>query len=235
MKTEKVVFLDIDGVLQPGTQYRHKHIQAGDLDQLYVELQEKHGIDYSQYDKYDVAATYWDWNLEAVALLKEILDETGAKIVVSSDWRRKDFFVELLKIHDLDKYYRGKTPYMSYSDYAWTSVLIETLEKMMGIDKVNRTGGAYYSDRCIEIAYYLQYNPDIINYVAIDDDTSLKPLGKHYIDAFPRMVRENRDLAIQMLNDEELYFDNIREQWLQRPPSKKSKKDDERSQWIKIL
>ena len=218
MKTTKVVFLDIDGVLQPSMQYRHEHIKAGHLDQLYIELKEKHGIDYSLYDKYDVAATYWDWNKKSVALLREILDETNSQIVVSSDWRRKDFFVELLKIHDLDGYYRGKTPYKPYSRLREGLQLVIELEKDLGIDQLNRGphGNRKYYDRCVEIAYYVKNNPDIINYVAIDDETLLRHLGEHHIETFPHIKDADRDRAILALNNEALYFDNIWEKWKQQ-------------------
>jgi hypothetical protein len=217
MKTTKVVFLDIDGVLQPFTQYRHKHIKAGDLVPLYAELKEKHGIDYSQFDKYDVAATYWDWNHESVSLLKDILNETDSKIVVSSDWRRMEYFFELLKIYNLDGYYRGKTPYIPYSRYGEEKLEVK-LEKSLGIYKGegNKYKGVCYSTRSVEIAYYVKNNPDIVNYIAIDDDTSLRDLGEHYIKTFPCINDADKDLAIRTLNNEALYFDNIWELWKQQ-------------------
>jgi hypothetical protein len=219
MQTSKVVFLDIDGVLQPFTQYRHDHIKAGDLEQLYIDLKEKHGIDYSQFDKYDVAATYWDWNQESVSLLKEILDETNSKIVVSSDWRHMAYFFELLKIHDLDKYYRGRTVHVPcFSRYHEMSKLLKEVEK--DLDMVRADGyhynGVSYNDRCLEIAHYVKNNPDIINYVAIDDDTSLSKLGGHYIKTFPRIKVADRDRAIEAMNNEALYFDKIWEKWKQQ-------------------
>ena len=80
----KVIFLDIDGVLQPynsGERFEH------DSEKIVQELTDKKGIDYSQYYKIDVAAAYYDWDYSAVNTLRYILEQTDAKIVVSSDWR----------------------------------------------------------------------------------------------------------------------------------------------------
>ena len=49
-----------------------------------------------------------DWNEQAVARLKYILDETNAKIIISSDWRSHELpnkMLDLLRIHNLDKYW----------------------------------------------------------------------------------------------------------------------------------
>lgn len=47
----KVIFLDIDGVLQPFTQYRFDHIQKGmGSVAVYDELLRKTGVDYHRHD-----------------------------------------------------------------------------------------------------------------------------------------------------------------------------------------
>ncbi len=82
----KVIFLDIDGVLQPpGSQRRFSVIQ----DDIIKKLSNLHHIDYSIYCDCDVTACYLDWNIDAVNRIKTILDKTGAKIIVSSDWQDK--------------------------------------------------------------------------------------------------------------------------------------------------
>jgi hypothetical protein len=100
--TMKVIFLDIDGVLQPGTQYRFDH----DMDKLKDDLiQTNPG--YETIDKHDIGATYYDWDKTAVSLLTELCEKTGAQIVISSGWR---FFASLqelrllFSIHQIDKY-----------------------------------------------------------------------------------------------------------------------------------
>jgi hypothetical protein len=162
---EKVLFLDIDGVLQPGdARNRFKHIN--EMDKLYEELFAKYGIDYSAYSKYDDTAVYYDWDKESLQEFRRILDTTGAKIVISSDWRHKkqlsclqDFF----RIHDMADYVIDFTPDL---DNETCHKLRETAE---------------YKDirqyRCIEILEYVKAHPEVKKWVAIDDvplDRSLK-------------------------------------------------------------
>ena len=82
----KVIFLDIDGVLQPtSAQERFNH----DMEALKVELAEKYQDDhFLELDKYDVAAVYYDWNKQAVERLRGLLWHCDAEIVLSSDWRQ---------------------------------------------------------------------------------------------------------------------------------------------------
>ena len=101
----RVIFLDIDGVLQPGVnESRFKH----DMDALKEELARKyHEPAYLELDKYDVAAVYYDWDAEAVSRLKHLIEETKAEIVLSSDWRHSKNLEQmklLFRIHDLDGY-----------------------------------------------------------------------------------------------------------------------------------
>ncbi|MCL2283461.1 MAG: HAD domain-containing protein [Fibromonadales bacterium] len=110
-KIEKALFLDIDGVIHPFTQYRYEHLN--DMEQLFDELERKFQIDYREFSKYDVAIAYYDWDKDAINEIKRILDATGAKIVVSSSWRCSatgEYLPFLLLMHDLRKYLYGYTP-----------------------------------------------------------------------------------------------------------------------------
>ena len=105
-----IVFLDIDGVLQPwGKQDRVKH----DMDALRAQLAQERNPRYAELDKYDIAAVTYDWNPKAVERLRRICDEGDAEIIVSSSWR--DFnpvrdLQLLFALHGLDKYVVGSTP-----------------------------------------------------------------------------------------------------------------------------
>ena len=100
-----IVFLDIDGVLQPyDAECRFMHPDKN----IIQTLSEKYNTDYSQYSEYDVFAVYYDWDSQAVSRLKYVLDSTDSKIITSSDWRSKKFpnkMRDLLKIQGLDNYY----------------------------------------------------------------------------------------------------------------------------------
>ncbi|GAB6888474.1 hypothetical protein JCM13304A_19730 [Desulfothermus okinawensis JCM 13304] len=134
----KIVFLDIDGVLQPSYyQRRFKH----DLDKLQAGLAQKYNDSgFLKLNKYDIGAVYYDWQLKAVENLKTLLNNTGAKIVLSSDWKRGrtlDELKRLFKIHDLDEFLIDTTPNMS--------------------------------NRCEEIEDYLASHSSIEEFVILDD------------------------------------------------------------------
>ncbi|MBF0360973.1 MAG: hypothetical protein HQK49_08175 [Oligoflexia bacterium] len=111
----RIVFLDIDGVLQrESSQDRFKQ----DLDKLQSNLATKEQR-YAGLDKYDIGAVYYDWDLPSVERLRKLCDVTGAKIVISSSWRQGktlDNLMLLFKLHKLDIYIIGMTPCLSYED-----------------------------------------------------------------------------------------------------------------------
>ena len=84
------------------------------------------------HNSYDIAAVWFDWNKESVCLLKEMLDKTGAKIILSSDWRNKGELVmkALLAIHGLDSYYYGTTFSFPYE------IRAKLEEKWKAIDEI---------------------------------------------------------------------------------------------------
>jgi len=165
----KIIFLDIDGVLQPcSSRERFKHIDTRydrDVSVLpdFYKYLEKFEIDFSQYKDYDVAAVFFDWNKTALVLLRLMLRITGAKIVLSSDWRMggfqrmKDFFT----IHGLETYYIDNTKKYEEIDK-------NTVEKIRNRQK-EIYGDAKVCHRSVEILEWLQRNQDVKNWVALDD------------------------------------------------------------------
>lgn len=140
-ENRKVIFLDIDGVLQPTTaQERFNH----DMDALKIELAEKYQDDhFLELDKYDVAAVYYDWNKKAVERLRDLLWHCDAEIVLSSDWRQTKTLEDmrtLMKIHNLHEYLTELVP--ETRQWSWK-----------------------YED----IPAYLLEHPKLTRYVVIDD------------------------------------------------------------------
>jgi hypothetical protein len=186
---EKVLFLDIDGVLQPyGAQDRFKHIK--EADEFNRKLLDEFSVDYSRYNVYDVMAVYYDWDKGAVAELKRILDTTGAKIVLSSDWRDKTIYrmADLCRIHGLDGYLIDATP---------------STEERNQRDVENNPEYKQMIYRAIEISMYVNDHPEIKNYVAIDDMHLIKDLGeKHAVETSNKMTKENADKCIELLMED---------------------------------
>jgi hypothetical protein len=139
-KVRTVIFLDIDGVIQPlSSQRRFQH----DLRKLQEQLAIQYKNDeYLSMDRYDLGAVYYDWDKKAVERLRQLCIETNAEIVITSDWRTysplsrlKDYF----RLHDLDTY------------------IVEEIPQIAG------------KSRCGEVTEYLKNHPDIQRFVILDD------------------------------------------------------------------
>jgi hypothetical protein len=184
-KIEKALFLDIDGVIQPFTEYRFEYMNKEDgMEQLFIELEDEFKINYREFNKYDVAAAYYDWDRDAVKEIKRILDATGAKIVVSSSWRSGitgDYFPFLLRIHDLQKYLYGYTP-----------IFFEGLPKYDGIRHA----------RSIEILEYLKMHPHIKKWVAVDDIDLSGDFPENAVVTYPKITTGDADRCIEILGRE---------------------------------
>lgn len=149
----KVVFLDIDGVLQPyNVPLRFDNLSIKKID----ELSRKWDVDYSKYNINEISSVYYDWDELAIARLKYILKETNARIIMSSEWRSKEQLYkmrDLLRIHYLGDY------------WACDNVILDN-----GKDVVE--------NRALEIKNSLSKYP-VDNFVILDD---MKGLEEYYPD-----------------------------------------------------
>ena len=146
----KVIFLDHDGVICLSTEWGSR-----------FKKQTKVGRKLSQsVESLPVDARFDNFNKKAVKILNEILEETGAEIVVSSDWKR------WANVEEMGEYYESKgiikkpiafTPNLGqctwYNDKVWIWSRDWDLEM----------------SRVIEIKQYLHDHPEITHWVSIDD------------------------------------------------------------------
>jgi hypothetical protein len=145
----KVIFLDHDGVICLSTEWGGR-----------FKKQDKWGGRKLSMTTLEMPVEYRfdDFNEKAVKILNEILEETGAEIVVSSDWKR------WANVEEMGEYYESKgiikkpielTPDLGqctwYDNWVWSSEW--DLEMT----------------RVIEIKQYLHDHPEITHWVSIDD------------------------------------------------------------------
>ena len=147
-----VIFLDIDGVLQPClSQKRFDHDLSETREMV---ARETGNSKYLQLDKYDVGAVYYDWSEKAVYNLKKLITNCDAEIVISSDWKRTRTLEELkllFRLHGLDEYITDMT---SYTDSSFKNQ---------------------------EIRLYLDEHPKLHSYVVIDDVDMEKDFRGHTV------------------------------------------------------
>jgi hypothetical protein len=147
----KVIFLDHDGVICLSTEWggRYKKRDKWGGAKLSMSAHEM-PIEY----RFD------NFNEKAIKVLNEILEETGAEIVVSSDWKR------WANVEEMGEYYESKgiskkpiafTPDLGrctwHNEKAWVWSRDWDLEMC----------------RVIEINQYLHDHPEITHWVSIDD------------------------------------------------------------------
>jgi hypothetical protein len=99
-----------------------------------------------------------DFDQKAVKVLNQILEETGAEIVVSSDWRLH------ANLEEIGEYYLAKG--ILKAPIAFT-------KRYIGCDKPDefewKRSTMYEQQRCIEVQQYLTDHPEITQWVCIDD------------------------------------------------------------------
>jgi len=144
----KVIFLDNDGVICLSTEWGGRH-----------KKQRKVGRKMSQsIASLPVDVRFDNFNKKAIGVLNEILEETGAEIVVSSDWRHH------ATLEELGEYYKSQ------------GILKKPVGVTKTLGKCDQPQNFIWSQqwdleqsRSLEILQYLRDNPEITEWVAVDD------------------------------------------------------------------
>jgi hypothetical protein len=147
----KIIFLDIDGILNCEDAYRAGHCQ-------YVEWIWEDG-------RKDHYQRFCSWSKE---LLNRLIRETGAKIVISSTWRLSgiDFIKKVWELEEMEGEIIGITPSMRTKDIRIPRgmEIDYFLENDLGFKHVNwdeKTQKKYMDKSNLE------------NYIILDDDSDM--------------------------------------------------------------
>jgi hypothetical protein len=189
----KIIFLDFDGVLNSENWMTSR---------------------FDIVDNAEISANYpfYEIDPDAIHWLNEIIRETGAKVVVSSTWRRGRTIEELtdiLKAHNFIGEIIGKTPVFNLErdeDVRYTvprGCEIEWWYESKRFKRIN-----WSIDRQRE---YLQ-KAEVKNYIILDDDSDmLLSQREHFIKTSWKtgLTQKDAHLAIKILNTpvENLYYE----------------------------
>jgi hypothetical protein len=144
----KVIFLDHDGVICLSSEFGGR-----------FKKQREAGRKLSQsIESLPVLARFDNFNKKAIAILNEILEDTNAEIVVSSDWKR------WASVDEMGEYYESQG--IKKKPIAFTKNLRDCDVPQNFI--WSRQWDLEQS-RSLEIRQYLRDNPQITHWVAVDD------------------------------------------------------------------
>lgn len=175
VKNTKIIFLDFDGVLT-NNEYSARLYEEGKA------TSDKYGELFAP---------------KAVELLNRIIDETGAKVVVSSSWR----YLGLAKLQKLwqERGLHGQVIDMTSLHAVDEFILENGLEWLEnGLE-----GNEMSSPRSMEIEHWLRYRKDnIANYIILDDLPMPSTLQQHFVQVNPvyGLLNSQAEQAIKLLN-----------------------------------
>ena len=129
-------------------------------------------------------------------MIQTIVNETGAKIVISSSWRRNTLDKTIEYLTTISE----RVPFV----VSWIDDIVDVTSRMYGF-KLSSKGEHYQISRGEEIARWLKENEsiDIDSYVILDDDVDMLYLQKDnfiHTCSFDGMTRSNMYEAIRILN-----------------------------------
>ena len=199
--SDRVIFLDIDGVLQPTvSQERFKHLKDGSAERLIQDVRESclwvtHSYD-ALFESEDfrllLLGVYYDWDRDAIAFLKTLLQKSGARVVLSSTWRSCGLkALELFFfLHGLKDFLKGVTLLdclyfepeksdlleerrLKRESGCLLTPLKEELKSALHLEEI--------STRALYIYLYLILHEEITSYVILDDHDLKAEFPEHFM------------------------------------------------------
>lgn len=157
----KVIFLDNDGVICLSSNWGSR-----------LKKQKKLGYNPTFNDNSELPVEYRfdNFDVKAVKILNEILEKTGAEIVVSSDWRYH------ATLEELGEYYTSKG--IIKKPIGVTDMFKDIFPKEW---RYLRFRADMELERSMEIGHWLENHPEVTHWVAVDDlDMSVNFLGNRF-------------------------------------------------------
>ena len=159
----KIIFLDNDGVICLSNNWGSRNTKR-----------RKAGLKVSvPYSELPVDIRFDNFDKKAVKILNEILEETGAEIVVSSDWRL------YATLDELGDYYTSQG--IIKKPIATTEIFKDIFPREWS---ALRFRADLELERYMEIDNWLKNHPEVTHWVAVDDlDMSVEFLGDRFSSA----------------------------------------------------
>jgi hypothetical protein len=160
----KVIFLDNDGVICLSNNW-------GGRSKKWAKYRSANPDSSKEKKDAPVEYRFDDFDKNAIKVLNEIIEETGAEIVVSSDWKLH------ATLEELGDYYESQG--IIKRPIAVTNIFKDLFSKEWN---AFRFRADLEVERSMEIGHWLENHPEVTHWVAIDDlDMSVEFLSKYFL------------------------------------------------------
>ncbi len=179
----KIIFLDNDGVICLANNWGSRFKKERNF---FTKSNPRNGFDYLG----PVHVRFDNFDKKAIRVLNSIIEETGADIVVSSDWRYA------VNLEEIGQYYMDQG--IMKKPIGFTKLLGECDQDDIEWDFAHELS----QTRSIEIKQYLKDNQGITNWVSVDDlnmgfDELERPWGLNNFVLTPRKMEGIKQTGIK--------------------------------------
>ena len=163
IKNNKILFLDNDSVICLSNNWGGRAVK-------WANFKRDNPDSDATFDNKPVECRFDDFDKGAVKVLNKILEETGAEIVVSSDWRLH------ANLEELGDYYESQG--IIKRPIAVTDQFKDVFPKEWN---AFRFRAELELERSMEIGHWLENHPEVTHWVAVDDlNMSAEFLSKYF-------------------------------------------------------